>query len=540
MIPTDAYSDAGYSSWFTAQKKQSDRFVSGNAANFVDMPVFSIVVPLFDTPLSYLKDMSDSVLNQTYQNLELILVNASPDKAELCVELASLAAQDERVKIVTLLENLGITQNTYAGIAVAEGDFVCFLDHDDFLEPDALFHYAQAINENQSIDLIYCDEDMIDEQGVFVRPLFKPNYSPDLLLSKNYVIHFLAIRKTLLDELEQPSSELDGAQDYHLTLCAAESARAIHHVPKVLYHWRISPESTAVKAKAKPYAEEAGRKALELHLQRTGQAGEVSLGAIPNIYQTKLAVKEEPLVTILIETVNPKPCASFLSDLRDKLNYPKVEIIPVAGSLATRLQRLNQAVRESAGEYLLFLNDSLKLPQDGFLTSLLALCQREHAGAVAPITLYSNNTIKHSGFALPPQGILPLWHGVPDSYPGYLCQLTCLQNLSALPLTGMLLKRSAYNTAGGFNERFQSLVGDIEFCARLTQAGYSLTQVPSVKIILPEKCPEPRYTSTLNPKDFNPTEIELFKQSNLKLWNSPDPYFNINLNQTSAYYQLPD
>lgn len=213
--------------------------------------------------------MTESVKNQSYANWELILVNASPDNQELKVHVEQETAHDNRIKSINLTENKGISENTNAGVAIASGDFVSFFDHDDILEPDLLFSYAEAIENNDDVDLLYCDEDKLMPDGKLAQPFFKPDFNIDLLRNNNYICHMLTIRKSLLDTLEPNTKEFDGAQDHNLTLRAVEKARKVHHVPKVLYHWRLSETSTAANADSKPYATIAGIKAVQSHF---GQA----------------------------------------------------------------------------------------------------------------------------------------------------------------------------------------------------------------------------------------------------------------------------
>jgi GT2 family glycosyltransferase len=554
--PINAFTSEHYPAWFEENRTKRDELDKQREYVFAYRPLFSIIVPLYKTPLPYLHQMLNSVLAQTYGHLELILVNASPEIAELKDELVRIAADDLRIQVVTLKSNLGIALNTNAGIAVAQGDFVCFLDHDDFLEPDTLFHYAEALETNPEIDLLYCDEHLVDESGVPLHPLFKPDYSPEYLLSKNYVIHLLTIRKSLLDKLEPASPRHDGAQDYHITFAAAEQARSIHHVQKVLYHWRISAHSTAVKADAKPYAEEAGRLCIEEHLMRTGQGGSAATSAIKNVYWAKPSIANRPLVSAIIDSYDADQTSRLISVLKNKAEYQGIEIIvvphntltdaelldcPVDSALSkpddTRSERFNQAAKNAQGVYLLFLSDELSLIQ-GSIADLLATCQREDVGAVAAKTLYCDGNVKHWGYALPAGGIIPLCHGVSDADPGYLSCMLCSQNFSALPLVGTMVKRAAFDAVGGFDERYRSLVGDIEFCLRLKDAGYRLVQLPGVKFEVAQSCPEPRFLSTLDPREFDQAEIQMLKEARPQHWKQSDPYYNVNFDQSSGYYQI--
>ena len=262
---------ANYDAWFRAQRTSVAELADQRlaAASLPTRPLFSIIVPLYHTPLDFFLEMADSVLCQTYDNLELVLVNSTPADVELARAVSDLAAADERVRVVELESNLGITENTNAGIDVAKGDFVCFFDHDDIIEPDLLFHYATAIGADPKIDLLYCDEDKL-EDGRYFFPTFKPDFSLQLLETNNYVCHMLTVRRELLRSLPTPTRVYDGAQDHRLGLVASEHLRHTFHARKMLYHWRVSETSTAGNSQAKPESLEAGRRAIQEHLDRIG------------------------------------------------------------------------------------------------------------------------------------------------------------------------------------------------------------------------------------------------------------------------------
>ena len=232
---THAQFDPEYPEWFTEHKATIGALEKQRKIVFNSAPKFSIIVPLYNTPISFFNDMVESVKNQSYANWELLLVNASPDNQELKARVEQETARDNRIKSINLTENKGISENTNAGVAVASGDFVSFFDHDDILEPDLLFSYAEAIENNNGVDLLYCDEDKLMPDGKLAQPFFKPDFNIDLLRNNNYICHMLTIRKSLLDTLEPNTKEFDGAQDHNLTLRAVEKARKVHHVAKVLY-----------------------------------------------------------------------------------------------------------------------------------------------------------------------------------------------------------------------------------------------------------------------------------------------------------------
>ena len=301
LIRRNAQVDPNYPAWFENHKAGIDVLAKQTDTYFEYRPEFSIIVPLFKTPEQFFTDMVDSVKHQSYGRRVLVLVNASLEDARLAELVADARKSDKRIKAVTLTENNGISENTNAGIAVAAGDFISFFDHDDVLEPDILFEYAKAINENPSTDVLYCDEDKLMLDGELAQPLFKPCFNIDLLRDNNYICHMLTVRKSLLDTLEPNTREYDGAQDHNLALRAAEKARHIHHVSKVLYHWRISETSTAADTGSKPYATQAGIRSVQEHLDRMGIPAKVSQSRRPFTYRIDYAVpSDNPLVSIII------------------------------------------------------------------------------------------------------------------------------------------------------------------------------------------------------------------------------------------------
>ena len=265
-----AFDQPRYLSWFSGRRLTGSDAIAQSKIEFTYQPLFSIIVPLFKTPLNFFRDMADSVIAQTYSNWELILVNSTPDYDGLSDLVSEYVDADSRIKVTVLEGNLGITENTNVGIKMAKGEYLCFFDHDDVLEPNILFEYACALNQNADINLLYCDEDKLLPDGSLAHPTFKPDFSLDMARDNNYICHLLTVKRACLDRIDLSNSELDGAQDHAMVLKIAELGGTIHHVPKILYHWRISENSTAGNSDSKPYATLAGIKAVQEHLDRCG------------------------------------------------------------------------------------------------------------------------------------------------------------------------------------------------------------------------------------------------------------------------------
>lgn len=401
------------------------RFLSGiNREEFVDLvgPKFSVIVPLYRTPVDYLTGMVGSVIDQVYQNWELILLNASPEDATLQDALTKIA--DSRVRVIELEGNNGISDNTNVGIEAASGDYVVFFDHDDLLDPLALYYYAEAINEDGSIDALYCDEDFLNEEGEFVAPHFKSDFNLDLLRCHNYITHLLAVRAAFAKELMLRSA-FDGAQDYDFLLRLVERTTNIVHIPDVLYHWRISDTSTAKSAGNKGYADDAGRRALQEHLDRCGIAATAELTDNACFYHVTYEVVGDPLVSILIPNKDSvKVLKRCIDSVEDLTSYRNFEIVIIEnnsveeGTFTYYEQAVAQydnirvvtwhgefnysainnfGARDAKGDFILLLNNDVEVIEPKWLESMLAICQRPEVGVVGAKLLYPDDTVQHAG-----------------------------------------------------------------------------------------------------------------------------------------------
>ena len=267
----------------------------------LESPLFTIVTPVKDPALSIIHATIQSVLTQSYQRWEWILADASVPGSPVSALLEKYSRHDPRIKIIRLEKNLGIAENTNIALKNASGEWVGFLDHDDLLAPIALAEMVSKITEDPKIDLLYSDEDFISEDGSNRRnPHFKPDFCPDFLLSLNYITHFLVVRRSLGESIDWIRPGFDGAQDYDLILRAVEKTRKVTHIPKILYHWREARTSTARDITAKPYADEAGKRALADALVRRGLAADVQSGPIPTSYRVAYHIEGQPFVSILI------------------------------------------------------------------------------------------------------------------------------------------------------------------------------------------------------------------------------------------------
>ncbi len=550
LIYTDASRDPDYPKWFAEHKLDACTARRERTVSFPVAPKFSLIVPLYKTPLGFLNELVDSVSSQTYGNWECVLANSTPEDEALCERIDQIAKADPRFRVVTLEKNLGISLNTNAGIAQSKGDFVCFLDHDDLLEPDILFEYARAVNERPDTDVIYCDEDKLGEDRVLFEPTFKPDFSLDLLRSNNYICHMLTIRRSLLDQLEPNRQEFDGAQDYNLLLEAVEKARHVAHVARVLYHWRVCETSTAGGNNAKPYASKAGLKGLQAHLDRMGLNAEATeVEGLMYRYKIRYAVPEPaPLVSIVVPSCgHAAELKRCVDSVIAKSTYENFEVVVVdmaangeegldgtSCDARVRVERwggaegdysgaVNFGCGQAKGDYLLLLSDGAEVVTPDWIEQLVGNCAREEVGAVGCRLLTVDGFVQSAGMFI---------SGEPASFfercnkgdIGYLFFLISQRNASAVSGCCLMVKRSDFDAVGGFSPEFSAKYGDLDFCLRLGEAGKLNVTLPYADVQNCDLRPVPAAGS-----DRERAETVRFKTRWSELYSKGDPFYNKNL-----------
>ena len=566
----NAWGDPYYPEWFSRQKPTSYELDLQRQATFDYMPTFSLIVPLFRTPAELFTPMLDSVLSQTYRNWELVLVNASPESSELCALVEKACAKDSRVRCVTLDGNHGISENTNAGIAVATGEFIGFFDHDDIIEPNLLFEYTRAINERPDTDALYCDEDKIDETGTLTCPLFKGQLGIDDLRGFNIVCHLLCIRKTLLDELEPNTAEFDGAQDHNLALEAVERARYVNRVPKVLYHWRVSSTSAAGNSDSKPYAIEAGLRAVRAHLERMGLRAEVYPSRRPFTYVVNyLPPEDRPLVSIVIPTSDHADVLErCVSSILEKSTYENYEVLLVdnnshedetqtcyerlveKGAGRVRVEHftgafnfsaiVNQGVRAARGNYLLLLNNDTELITPDWIERLLGNCARKDVGAVGARLFYPDNTVQHAGVCVSGMGAGHLFHNYPREIRGYFYLDDCQRDLSAVTAACMMVRRDVFEEVGGFDEELAVAYNDVDFCLKLREKDLLVVYTPEVELYHYESISRGSENNAEKARRYH-RELTLLLHRWSDFYADGDPYYTPELQPTMpncCYYRF--
>ena len=539
------------------------------SATFPKSPLVSIVVPLYKTPIRYFCEMTDSVRNQSYQNWELILVQASPENNEVINKADFYLSADDRIRQIVLPFNKGISENTNAGIKIARGDFICFLDHDDLIEPDLLYEYILALNERENIDLLYCDEDKIDEKTIHFDPFFKPDFNLDLLRNNNYVCHLLCIRTSLLFDIGLFDPSLDGAQDHDLVLRACEKARVIHHVSKLLYHWRASGSSVASDTANKAYANEAGIKAVQNHLTRLGIEATVELSRRPFTYRINYAVpKDQPLVSIIIPNKdNSRLLKKCIDSIIEKSTYQNFEVIIIENNSITdevfKYYRelsnfsniriidfkgefnfskiVNFGIDNCSAEYLILLNNDTVIITENWIERMLGICSREDVGVVGAKLYYPDDTIQHAGVIIVPDVAEHSHVNLPRSNWGYLSLNDAEQNLSAVTAACLMTKRSIFNKLNGFNEELAVAYNDIDYCLEIRELNLLIVYTPEVELYHYESFSR-GYETTKQKKLRFVQEAAYMRSKWAKYYVFGDPYLNKNLGAkgTAAQYFRPD
>ena len=554
-LASDSGPASEYQQWLEAHRVKNEDIASlrDEARGFASQPCISIITPVFNTPAEWLTECVESVLNQIYEKWELILVDDASTNPETLRLLPELAARDARIVLAKDPERGGISAASNYGLSMAQGDWVAFLDHDDILEPDALFQNVKWLQDHPDADLIYSDEDKLTEQG-FDTPIFKPDWSPDYFLSCNYVCHLTLVRRELVREVGGFRSEFDGAQDYDLFLRIIERTNRIHHIARVLYHWRRSPASTADNIRRKPGSLDTGRQALEAHLARRHLPGHVTVDWRTHAYWVKRELTEAKKISLIIPVRDRIDLlARCLESVTSKTTYAPYEIVVVdndsqsaeAREYFARLEHRvlhfsgpfnysainNFAVENCDSPWLLFLNDDIEVIDQNWLTIMAEHVQRSEVGAVGPRLLYPDDTVQHAGVVVGVGGIAEhAFRGLPAESPGVCRQLQMTRNYSAVTGACLLTRREVFEEIGGFDEeRLPVAFNDVDLCLKMRRAGYLIVYTPFAKLYHHESASRRRSVEALETEVMRERWPEYLER---------DPYYNPNLSRERADFSL--
>jgi GT2 family glycosyltransferase len=540
---------------------------------FLYRPVISIVIPVYNTPPEILNAAIQSIFEQTYDNWQLCIANGSPKSEKICNILNAYQKKDRRITVLHLKENLGIAGNTNAAIELASGEFVGFLDHDDCLAAFALFEIVLALQQHIDADLLYSDEDLISSNGKKrFKPHFKPAYSLDLLRSINYITHFVVVRKNLGDQIRWLRSGYEGAQDYDLMLRIVEHAREIIHIPKVLYHWRHWPSSTTntddTSSSAKKSANDAGKKALQEHLERCGLKSIVEDGPDLTLYQVRYSIIQNPLVSIIILTRDhAEDLRKCILSIQSKSTYYNYEIVLIENAsqeektflLYEELQK-NTAVRiitykepfnfsrannyaasQALGDVFLFLNNDIEVVSPDWLERLLEHALRKEVAIVGAKLVYPNNTIQHAGVILGIGGFAGHSHKYfPRNAKGYINRLRLIQNYSAVTGACMMIRRDVFYELGGFDEQYAIAANDIDLCLKALSNNYLIVWTPYSELYHHESKTRGNEDTEEKKSRYN-QETTRFRQKWSVILDRGDDYYSPNLSLSSEDFSInPD
>ena len=562
--------DYDYGEWYELTKPSEEELERQRNTHFDYEPRLSIVIPVYKTPERYLQEMLDSIVNQTYSKWEVCIADGSPRGESRERLIKRYADRDTRFKYVILGENKGISGNTNAAMDMAQGDFLVLADHDDTLTPDALFECVKAMNEDPLYDVIYSDEDKLDMDGqALFDPHFKPDFNPDLLTSVNYICHLFVVNRNLVEAIGGFRQEFDGAQDYDFIFRCTEQARKVHHIPKVLYHWRCHMNSTASNPESKMYAFEAGARAIKAHYDRMGIAVDsVEKGVDYGIYHTRFHLDEEPLVSVIIPNKDHRADLDLcLTSLLDKGTYRNLEVIVVENNSTEpetfdyyeELQEKRKNVRVvtwkrefnfsainnygvtfAHGEYLLFLNNDVEVIEPDVIREMLGYARRDDVGIVGARLLYQDDTIQHAGVVIGFGGIAGhTFIGLHQAENSYFHRAMCAQDYSAVTAACMMSKRSLFDQVGGFREELAVAFNDIDYCLKIRSLGKKVVYNPYALLY--------HYESKSRGLEDTPEKVERFNREVARFigyWPeiviNGDPYYNPNLTLRKSNFALRD
>lgn len=544
-----------YQQWFEKHRMKTSDFdrLRAESREFGYRPCISIITPVFNTPVAWLEECIQSVLHQVYEKWELILIDDDSDNPELLKFLREIPKRDDRIVLTKRQKRGGISGASNRGLELAKGEWIGFLDHDDLLEPDALFQHVKWLQDHRDADLVYSDEDKLTEEGLN-SPIFKPDWSPDYFLSCNYICHFTIVRADVLKHVGGFRSEFDGAQDYDLFLRIIERTTRIDHVPRVLYHWRRSESSTADNIRRKPGSLETGRLALEAHLERQAARGHVTVDWRTHAYWIKRDLAEPKPISIIIPMRDRLELVErCVESITRETTYAPYEIILVDNDsetpeardfLATTKHRVlnysgpfnfsainNFAVEKSGNPWLLFLNNDTEVIDGDWLTVMAEHIQRPEVGAVGPRLLYPDDTVQHGGIVVGVGGIAEhAFRGFPAEAPGVCRQLQVTRNYSAVTGACLLTRRDVFAKVHGFDEeRLPVTFSDVDLCLKIRRAGFLIVYTPFARLY--------HHESGTRRRTVEPMETGVMRER----WAGVleyDPYYNPNLSRERADFSL--
>jgi len=565
---------ANYEKWVASNRlTRADILAAQRAiASWAHKPTFSVIMPVYNVEAVWLEKAIRSVQNQIYPHWELCIADDASPKPHIKQILTRYSKLDPRIKVVFRAENGQIVAASNDALALATGDYIALLDHDDELAINALFENAKLINEHPDADFIYSDEDKMDTAGKRLDPFFKPDWSPDYFHACMYTCHLGVYRTSLIRNINGFRAGYDGSQDYDLVLRVVEQTQQIYHIPKVLYHWRIIPASvTAGGEQAKPWAYIAARQALEAMVARSAYPGWVEAAPDrPGFWRVRRHILGEPLISIIIPSAGKALHTSegslvalenCIRSIQERSTYRKFELVLVDGydipdsTLAAVMQsadgslvenirlvrceepfnfahRINQGAANARGEFLLLLNDDTEVTTPAWLESMVEFAQQEAIGAVGAKLFYPDGKIQHGGVMVLGGNPGHAFHGFDGDHPGYFCSNLVNRNYLAVTAACLMIRKDVFDRVGGMDEIFPLNYNDVDFCLKVHEAGYRNIVTPYAQLI--------HYESLSRKPGLQPNEWETLNQK----WRhyfaklNGDPYYNPNLSHREVTFEL--
>lgn len=522
-----------YKEWYEEHCPTKEELMRQREVEFSVQPLISIVVPTYQTPIPFLKDMIDSVRKQSYEKWELCIADGSLNGDEndtkvirVREELNRYSMEDKRIKVVYLEENQGIAENTNQALALATGEYIGLFDHDDMLTPDALYEIVKAIND-YDYDVLYTDEDKISEDSHnYKKPVFKPDYSPELLCANNYITHFFVAKKSIVDRLGGFRKEYDGSQDYDFIFRCVELAKKVGHVSKVLYHWRMHGGSVAGDPTSKMYAYDAGKKAIQSHYERVGIQANVEHMERLGLYHTEYKMIKQPLISVIIygeDDEKKKRCSEWFK----RKDYSNLEILASAG---INVEEINALAEKARGSYLFFVSENLESVERDALQQMAGVLQIQNVGAVSGKVIGRKHTVEDVGVVFRTNGDLcKANYGIGDCDYGDMFRAKVMSNYSILSLNCFMTHKNTFEELGRFNKRFSLSFAAADYCLKLRMHGKRCVMQAST--VWESK-------DSMKTGIINDEERERFYKEWQEVLRMGDSYYNSNYAKQGALYIL--
>ena len=522
-----------YKEWYEEHCPTKEELMRQREVEFSVQPLISIVVPTYQTPIPFLKDMIDSVRKQSYEKWELCIADGSLNGDEndtkvirVREELNRYSMEDKRIKVVYLGENQGIAENTNQALALATGEYIGLFDHDDMLTPDALYEIVKAIND-YDYDVLYTDEDKISEDSHdYKKPVFKPDYSPELLCANNYITHFFVAKKSIVDRLGGFRKEYDGSQDYDFIFRCVELAKKVGHVSKVLYHWRMHGGSVAGDPTSKMYAYDAGKKAIQSHYERVGIQANVEHMERLGLYHTEYKMIKQPLISVIIygeDDEKKKRCSEWFK----RKDYSNLEILASAG---INVEEINALAEKARGSYLFFVSENLESVERDALQQMAGVLQIQNVGAVSGKVIGRKHTVEDVGVVFRTNGDLcKANYGIGDCDYGDMFRAKVMSNYSILSLNCFMTHKNTFEELGRFNKHFSLSFAAADYCLKLRMHGKRCVMQAST--VWESK-------GSMKTGMINDEERERFYEEWQEVLRMGDSYYNSNYAKQGALYIL--